>query len=198
MKVIIKIAGTICLMLLLMAEDCSNSEALQEKSVSEERNRLTNHFQSDFLTEQELFSYQLAAKQKILDLKEYLNILCDTSIQLPFREKAGEMVRNIFISDTLQLNILDSDILTVHDFIKNALSGKLETKPVICDSVWVKKMFYPYSPEMYYSCLVESGTSNSINSHVCNKNIDAWITKQKKVFDTDTLKIWELHLGRIY
>ncbi len=209
MKCIIKIIGILLLFMFLIAEKCSdqNGNADQETLINNFRKEIKSQFDADFLSESTLIEHEKAAIQKLTDFVEYLRILADSSLQQPFREKAGEMIRTLFISDTINVRIISGHNLQDHEFsvgqlVQSGLTNKLFISGMVYDSVRITRNFSRTGPDSYSAVLnfierKDNGLDSGVSGTSIHRKIQTQINKEYKIFASDTVSVWVLHLGEI-
>ncbi len=206
----LKISIIILALFTAYAPSCGDEEAVtkrEEEALNETRNEIRDEFETDYLTETSLFAYETTAKQKLSDLAEYLQIMTDTSLDMSFRVKAGELIKNTFQSENETLRCVDKNgrpvkELKVHLLIRKGLKNKLPQQTYTFDSIGIFEPLHRIDNTTYFGVLrfsqnfTDSATSGqTVNS--IRRNADFWVKKEDKVFGTDTLKIWNVRLGDI-
>ena len=132
-----KISAIMFALIILCAPSCEDEQemAKHEEAVLEAtKNDIRSEFETDYLTESALFAYETAAKQKLSDFADYLHIMIDTSLDMSFRVKASEMLKNIFQSENVRLRLAlfendpdkELDILHINEI---GLNNELSTLP---------------------------------------------------------------------
>jgi hypothetical protein len=209
MKRIFQIAAIPLIILLFTAEQCGEAgeNQRQENILSFRKNEIRSNFESGILSDSSLFEYEKAAKQKLGDLADYLRILTDTSMQKPFREKAAEMIRNTYISDSVDIELFFEPgkpvlKMKIGSLIREGLENQLPLYDCNIESIKVVKPFLRVQEESYSTTLSfiqvpvkyhynnESGQSGSFNMAVL-------ISKEIKIFGSDSLSIWKMHFGNM-
>ncbi len=209
MKRFFKIVIIPLIMLFLTAERCNETteKARQDMLLNYQKEEIRLKFGSDFLDESSLFAYETAAKQKLTDFADLFRILVDTSLQLTFREKAGEMILSSFHSDSIRVKLafdpvdISNDI-SIKNLVRSGLNNRLLQSRFIIDSVRVEEPFRRINEESYKATLNFSQKSEKNSNHlnsgfVIQKNIEVVINKADKIFGPDTLSVWTLYLGKI-
>jgi hypothetical protein len=209
MKSTFKIVGILLLLMFLKAEKCSeqNENAVQEKLINNMKKEIKSQFDADFLSEASLVEHEKAAKQKLADFADYLQILADSALKQPYREKAGEMIRGLFISDTVLVRIVSSHEMKDHEFsvrqlVQSGLNNELFISRIVYDSVQINQHFSHTGPNSYSAILSfmerkENNQDGTISGAAFSRKIMAQINKEYKIFAPDTLSVWVLHLGEI-
>jgi hypothetical protein len=208
MKGTLKIVGILLLFMFSKAEKCSdgNENTDPESQISNMKREIKSQFDTDSLGKSSLLEYEKAAKLKLTDFVDYLSILADSSLQLPHREKAGEMIRSLFISDSVPVKIISGHDRKDHEFsvgqlVECGLNNELFISRMVYDSVHIDHHFSSSGPDSYSAILSfavkTTDTRDSVISGTTTREVSALITKEYKVFAPDTLSVWVLHLGEI-
>ncbi|MCX6268957.1 MAG: hypothetical protein NTW16_16655 [Bacteroidetes bacterium] len=160
-------------------DDQTQSDATREETrMTVIKDSVRSAFTAETLSEASLQAFEFAAMNKLSDLGDYQAIVSDTSVALPFREKAREMIRGLFISEEVSF----------------PLTG-IET-----DSIWVQQGLQfaghsSYCGKLGYSCNPARQIPSNKPDRVTNKGtIDFSVIKHEKVFGTDSLLVW---LGKL-
>lgn len=198
------------MLLLLGAPSCVDEEELtrqEQQALNEVRSNIRNEFETEYLTESALYAYETTAKQKLTDLVDYLQVLTDTSMDISFRQKAGQMILNMFKSENekvhLILNISKPSIeLKVHQFIKKGLENKLPFLSYSIDSLQIYEPLHridnnTYSGVLWFSQNFSTHTTSKQTTPPVKRFSDFYVIKDAKVFGTDSLNIWNVRLGEI-
>ncbi|MDP1623294.1 MAG: hypothetical protein Q8M08_13255 [Bacteroidales bacterium] len=207
----IKIFTLIVLYFLACGKSCDNRErheAYNEKTrVKTETDSLRSVFGTDTLSDADLRAYEQTAGMKLSDLFDYLRILTDTNAAGPFREKAREMIRALFISEDQVFLLMDLDKKERYKIsVKQLLSGKDFLSvfgTIIYDSIRVEQELEKADDVIYtgkLSCLFipeESKSANGRKQSPADLMVDFLLTKHIKIFGADTLMIWEVFLGKM-
>ena len=133
MNKLIQILTFILMLLIIGAPSCMDEEemARQEQAALEEvREDIRNEFETEYLTEASLYAYETTAKQKLTDLFDYIQIMTDTSLDMSFRIKASEMIRNTFLSENVTVAVTGenkdaSNEQKVSHLVRKGLKNKL-------------------------------------------------------------------------
>jgi hypothetical protein len=208
MKQLIKLTVILLLFLILKAESCTDGNEMtsQEKFVDQRIKQLKSLFQADYLSEADLVEFEKSAKQKLSDFTDYLKILTDSSLQQPFREKAGEMIRSIFVSDSIRIKIyvsLGNNLeLSILQLVQDGLNNKIPAVRINFESLKTDQPFLRDDQDHYSAILsAMQSTTEPVGEHSIKisigRKIDAHINKENKIIGNDTLLVWVLHLGKI-
>jgi len=206
----LKITVIILSLFTTYAPSCGDEQAnaiREEAILSTTKNEIRSEFETDYLTETSLFAYETTAKQKLSDLAEYLQIMTDTSLDMSFRVKSGDMIKNTFLSENEILQCVEQDEEPVKELkicllIKKGLENKLPHQTYTFDSIGIYKPLHridntTYSGVLRFSQNFTDAASPEQIINSLRRNADFWVIKKDKVFGTDTLKIWNVRLGDI-
>jgi len=206
----IKILAVILILFVIYAPSCvdERANALREEAIlTGTKNDIRTEFEIDYLNETSLFAYETTAKQKLSDLVDYLHIMTDTSLDMSFRAKAGEMIISTFQSENVTIQLAGQDTesikkLKVQHLIKKGLKNKLPNQPFSFDSINIYEPIHRINNTTYSGVLKfsQNFTDPSNPEQIIKstrRNADFWVVKEDKVFGTDSLKIWITRLGDI-
>lgn len=210
MNTVYKISAIILIVLVVSAPSCVDEKEiamLEEVSMNAEKDEIRMEFEKEYLTETELYAFEITAKQKLSDFADYFNIMTDTSLDLSFRGKAGEMIKNTFQSDNSNLELfgLDKDQvkgLEVGVLIKKGMKNKLPHLNFSFDSMVINKPLHrinntTYSGILSFSQNFSNPSTPEQTIKSIKRNIDFYVVKENKLFGTDSLNIWNVRLGEI-
>jgi len=186
MKRFINILPLLVLYLLLSSKSCDENEpgnALSEKNeAAHARDSITSVFESAELSQPELRAFEVTARLKLYDLADYLKLLGDSLAGEAFRQKAGEMARNLFIPGKTPPSGLSG---MVFDSIK--VLKKLER---LNDSLYSGQLSFTVN-------LADSDAGRRSSSRAGYRTVNIFALKQEKVFGKDTIRVWNVLLGDI-
>lgn len=210
MNTFLKILTIILILLVVYAPSCVDEHEIarqEDVRLNAEKDKIRMEFEKEYLTESELYAYETTAKQKLSDFADYYHIMTDTSLDLSFREKAGEMIKSTFQSDNdnLQLFSLDKDLvkgLEVRNLIKTGMKNKLPHLSFSFDSIVIHEPLRRINNKTYFGVLnfSQNFTNRSIREQTVKsikRNIDFYVSKEDKVFGKESLKVWNVRLGEI-
>jgi hypothetical protein len=208
MNKILKILALINVILLLCAPSCGDEQEManrEDTALIESRENIREEFETDYLTESSLSAYEVAAKQKLSDFVDYLRIITDTAIDVAFRQQAAEMIRGIFISDgVLVQKITDENIkeLKVSQLITDGLENKLAIPLFSMDSIRIQEPLHrtgsvAYSGTIRFSQNITYPSMPEEIQGSINRFAEIYLTKESKIFGSDTLHVWSVRLGDI-
>ena len=197
----IKIAISIIVPFIICAPSCKDEHALsshEEAILNETRNEIRAEFETEYLTEASLLAYEKTAKQKLSDFVDYIHIVTDTSLDLSFRAKAAEMIKNNFLSENITIQLAPQiedtfNELNVHRFVKNGLENKLLLPHFTIDSIVVHESLHLVGDSCYFGTLrflqnFPSPSRPGQMSNMVSKAADIYLIKEDKVFGKFTYK----------
>jgi len=205
-----QIPALILLYLLSTAKSCDHGERTDETRDRERIGRLQDSiresFQADTLSMISLQAFEATAKNRLSDFSDYLSVVHDTSISGAFRQKAGEMIRGIFISENSTLQFTGSGFpgrkeVSVKQLLSDGKELPFTPGPVPGDSIRVIQALRRSSDSVYtgklrFFCLPFAKNHEESRKFTPSYGtIDFLVTKHPKRFGKDTLSIWEVFLG---
>jgi len=203
---ILKISFLLIALSILCAPSCNDEQEAnnrEEEILNSAKNDIKKEFESDYLDEAALFAHEAAAIQKLIDFSDYVKVLADTSLELSFREKAGEMIANSFQSKNILISLnQDTESPQNEITIQLLITSGLENKPIIppfhFDSLRIQEPLKRMGNSTYEGKItcIQSFTQSSPAEKV-TRTIDIFVSKKDKVFGPDTLKVWNTFLGEI-
>jgi hypothetical protein len=151
---------------------------------------------------------EIQAKQKLADFCDYLNLYTDASLDSAFRNQARRMIRELFVSDTVQINtFLASKTggrnLPLNDFLLSLANPAYPSLILFIDSVTTVSSLHRADEISYRGLIVfqrslgfrtASDPSLGDNESMAAEMI---AVKATKVIGSDTLQVWEVFLGDI-
>ena len=206
----LKISIIILVLFIIYAPSCVDEQAIahrEEAALNETRNEIRAEFETNYLSDTSLFAYETTAKQKLSDFADYLHILTDSSLDVSFRAKAGEMINSSFLSENVVLQLAQqkdgsAGENNVHLLIKNGLENRLSLSLFSFDSIVFDEPLHRDGNISYTGTLTFSqnftlpGQPKQILNSV-SRSADVYLIMKDKVFGADTLKIWSVQLGEI-
>lgn len=186
--------------------DDSSHLAWQEKQAEMAIDSIRLEFGAGYLSEEARFAAEKSAITKLKDLEGYLEIFSDISLDTLFREKAGEMIRHMFVSGDNKLsfgpvkkNKMQS--VTLGEFMEEGLGDDIFQTEVSFDSIRVQEPLQKSSEEAYsgklaaFQTVIIHFSADSFISIAIPVTVDFISSKQVKIIGQDTLKVWEVKLG---
>jgi hypothetical protein len=203
---------TACLMFLLLSSESCNSNrqensAVHDAELTRDMENLKTEFESDVLTEKSLNAYEIKAKQKLVDLSDYLNLYTVKSVDGTFKTQARQMIQDLFVSDRISINGLllnnpgKKDIL-ISDFL--ALKFDYSLINLKFDSIQIYKPLQRINDNNYFGSLrflrylQAEKSRESLTAEPIKMDVDITVSKVRKAFGNDTLQVWNLYLGNIH
>lgn len=206
----LKISSLILGLFVICAPNCTDEQgnanredALLEQSKSDIR----TEFETDYLTEASLFAFEATAKQRLTDFADYFNIVADTSLEMQFRTKAGELIKSCFVSENVILRLTEKNEqnkdLDVGLLIRLSLENKLLLPLFSIDSIIVFEPLHRTGKSIYTGKLAfVQNFPDAVQPDRKEKRLpritEMRIQKEIKLFGTDTLRIWNVRLGEIW
>jgi len=193
------------------ARTCNESEEATEVQKEEYTMNLMNSvkhvFTSDSLSDHLLRAYEITATEKLTDFADYIKIISDTTLDLRFRQHAAELVRDLFISDEIDLsgwsksypepglNILEhllsySLYEGVLFWIKPININIIKPFTSINDSTFTGNLSF------INKCVPLSSRDTSEIESV-ELVIDIYLVKKVRSFGKDQISVWNVYLGDI-
>lgn len=204
-------AGVILFVYMLFgALSCNDHEqgsaGRKQKALDSAMDSLRESFGSDHLSAASLEAFEVSASQKLSDFADYLRILGDTTLNPSFKEKAKEMVRDLFLSENVSFRLVKGvkakeEVLTLKQLLSAGVDQIVLSSNLIFDSVKVRQHFQRADDTTYTGLLNftlrYTGASSSGKEITCitGNVIDIFIIKRKKIFGNDTLNVWKVYLG---
>ena len=185
MRRTVKIFALILLYFLACGKSCDNEEKFdvrqEQAKVKAETDSLRMVFGTDTLSASSLLAYMETAKQKFYDFNDYLHIVADTSGARPFRDKAREMIRGLFIAGAEPTKMIS---------------------PFGLDSVGLKEAFQRINDSVYEGHLVFSFRTLQRPDKIVNSShetctITVFLVKRDKNFGKGKLRVWNVFLGKM-
>ncbi len=197
-------------LIVIYAHSCAGedeSAVNDEKKITVEIDSISAEFQHNTLSAKSLIAFEANASQKLLDFSDYYNTLSDTGIDSAFKMKTAEMIRGLFVSDTVTHHVY-SDLqhsdskITLNHLLQSAIDGKSLVDKFLIDSIWIDKPFIKTKKQSYQTILYFRQKhivfdTLTLPSNVEQKEMDVFVQRQNKIFGQDTLKIWGVRLGEI-
>jgi hypothetical protein len=211
MKKGVKIVVLTLVYLLLCGKSCQDDREIflrQENEVAAAKVDIRNEFEADYLDEEARFAAEVKATQKLLDFADYFSIYSDISIDSTFREKAGEMIQDIFISDDIlisfpPLEMKNVPLLTLDKLLKRHWSKEILSFDISYDSLKIIDPLHRTGHEKYtsrlmgYQNIISYTSTDTLSTDFIPVKVDIFATRQEKRFGQDTLKVWVVNLGNI-
>lgn len=199
----------IMIYLVCTARTCNEDEETiagrEEKYIMNLKDSVKHVFMSDSLTEQILRAYEVTAAQRLNDFADYLRIISDTALDLRFRKHAAELVKELFVSDEIELSgwsksYPEPGINLLDNLISYSLSKGVSfwnqpmqinfVKPFtsINDSTFTGDLSFNYKS----ISLSGQDTSEIVTGRLV---VDIYLMKKTKSFGKDRFAVWDVYLG---
>jgi len=184
MRRTVKIFALILLYFLACGKSCDNGEQFDARREQHRITALSDSlrmvFASDTLSANSLTAYMESAKQKFLDYVDYMKIVNDSAAAEPFRSKAEEMIRSLFLP--------------------GEEPGK-ENQPVNVDSVYRNEAFQRINDSVYGGSLSYSFKNLQFADKGVKKSsgkgmIEVYLLKSDKNFGKGKFRVWNVYLGK--
>ncbi|MCU0369788.1 MAG: hypothetical protein MUC31_00075 [Bacteroidales bacterium] len=186
--------------------DDSEREDWQQKRVTEAKDTIRSEFETGHLSEEACFAAEVKAIQDVNDLADYVEIYSDRSLNILFRQKAAEMIREMFISEDASLSFGKTKnhkmkSVTLDEFLRTGFGDDSKKAQVIFDSIRVQKPLQKYDGSTYsgelasYQTIILHPLADNIISSSNQVTIHFISSKQVKIIGQDTLKVWEVKIG---
>lgn len=197
--------------ILLCGKSCvDDSERIkwQEREAIAAKDSIRDEFETGYLSEEARMAAEITAMQKLKDLADYLKIFSDGSMDPVFREKAGDMIRELFISGDIRLSFGQTGDkkrkgLTVDEFLSRGFGGQVVSAEIIFNDIRVTDHFERnhqdnYSGKMHCIQTLRLYTlTDSILTHPRSVSVEIFSSMTSKVFGSDTLSVWNVFLGQM-
>jgi hypothetical protein len=197
-------------LLLFSSKSCETPENNKEDETTLEStmDSINKTFLAENLSDQTLQAFEMKAEQKLTDFGDYLQIYSDKSLDEAFRTHVRQMIRELFISDSVRINIRitkdkNEKDLTINEFLGILSSGDDHSIRIFFDSIEVNNPLQRTGVIKYAGSLkfiqryeVSPSINPAITGSVCRK-VDIFAVKGGKQFGGDTLQIWQVYLGSI-
>lgn len=165
-------------------------------------------FATDYLTETSRIAFEEKAKQKLIDFTDYFTMYSDKSLETLFRDKAGEMMLDLFdqsetilefkleeTGDRMQMNpeeLMENLQMTDHDILL-----------MTSDSVRTYRALERINESTYkgilsyLQCIEGITDKDTILIDVTTMQCDFYVLKVKKNLGMESKKIWQVFLGNM-
>lgn len=210
MNKLVKLLISAMVLASIYAPSCSDQDsgsADDESRLNQSIDSISETFGSSILDDWEFDVFERKAKQKLADFADYLNVLSDTTIDMVFREKSGELIRKMFISKDVVLHLSrpqETDGVDYHpdQLVSAGLSNKLDFYSCALDSVSMNHPFkkinsFEYITKFNFDLNARKGKSNSIPTFTRIKNIQVFLLNETKVIGNHRISTWNVKLGDI-
>jgi hypothetical protein len=183
------------------------SEMQKEEYTTNLRNSVKHVFTSDSLSDNLLRAYEITATEKLTDFADYIKIISDTTLDLRFRQHAAELVRDLFISDEIDLSGWSKSYPEPGlNILEHLLSYSLSESVLF----WIKPInINIIKPFTSINDSTFTGNLSFINKCVPHSSrdtseiesgelvIDIYLVKKLRSFGKDQISVWDVYLGDI-
>jgi hypothetical protein len=169
------------------------------------KDSIENVFMSDSFPDQLLKAYEITAAEKLYDFADYLKIISDTTLDFIFRQQAAELVRDLFISDEIELRTwsnvypvagLNTLELLLTRSLAEGMTCWIQPVQINVSTPFVRENDSTFTGilSFYQNCISFNNpdTSENISEMLF---IDMYILKRIKSFGTEQIRVWEVYLG---
>jgi hypothetical protein len=165
-------------------------------------------FETDYLTETARIAFEGKAKQKLIDFSDYFIMYSDKALETLFRDKAGEMILDLFdrSETTLEFKLKDSEDrirLNPEVLMEKLRASDYDVLLMIPDSVRTYRALErinesTYSGVLSYLQSIEGITDkDTILIDVTTMQCDFYVMKIRKNIGMESKKIWQVFLGNM-
>jgi hypothetical protein len=211
MRRLINILILISLYLVFGSRSCVDDSAhteWQKKEAEAAKDSIRVELESDYLSEEARYAAEIKAIQELNDLADYVEIYSDKSLDSHFREKAGEMIRDQFVSEDAGLSFgpvrkEKMQQVAVGEFLGKGFGPDIFKVKVNFDSLHVLEPLQKSAEEIYsgklsaYQTFILHSTNSETFSDSVPITINFFSSRQIKVISQDTLMVWEVSLGNL-
>jgi hypothetical protein len=201
----------IILYLVCSARTCNEDEDIiakrEEQDIMNLVDSVKHVFMSDSLSDILLKAYEITATEKLNDFADYMKIISDTSLDLRFRQHASGLVRNLFISDEIELPNLgkaypEKDIKTLEQLLSYSSSEGIPywIRPIQID---INKPFRFLNDSTFKGSLsfkylrLSTISQDTLDISSGKIFIEIYLMKKTRSFGKEQLRVWEVYLGGI-
>jgi len=186
----------------------AHREAMKKAQIKKEKQEIRDQFGSDRLSEETLIAFEEKARQKLIDLSDYLNIYFDDSMDESFRDLARLLIAELFINDSIHISKLLLQTKAMKSVsLKRFLNKRIATdyQPVyfVFDSILISNPLHRTRYGIYEGSitfnrqLIQLAIQGSPPPNDVRLEVDLISQKVPKVFGSDTIHTWCLFLGEV-
>jgi hypothetical protein len=205
----VKILILIFLYLLFSSRSCDDDpaeQAWQQHQAELVKDSIRAEFQTEDLPEPSLRAAEMNAMRKLSDLADYVEIFSDVSMDPIFRDKAEDMIRDMFISedDRLSFGPVKKEKMkqvTVKEFLEEGFGPDIIKTEIHFDTLRVVEPLQKTGEEIYSGKLATNQIiiayheSDSLITPALPITVEFISSRKHKIIGRDTLQVWELKLG---
>lgn len=199
-----KIWFGVFLLVLFSAGTCSdgNVESSKMDKKPDMYREMENEFVNDELSVETLSAFEKRAIQKLKDVEDFISIYSDSSLSMPFRMQAKQMIEGNFINKEAALEFYRNMEIkedTVNRFL--FFSGNIGKYKVEINKITVSNRLQKVSPANYsgeIQFLQKVTEPDSVNNGPANyfqRKIEIQAIRTEKKFGNSPKIVWEVFLG---
>lgn len=202
MNRILQIIAGFALLMILGAPSCVNEEEqniLEESRLQREIDEIYSEAESMVLSDSLLLCYSIIAKEKMMDIFDYMALMSDTSLDQNIRFKAAQILKQNFLSGEVQIQFAENDSRaeSLDFYIKKILLGQTPLSPFAEGPILINQVLQASPNGSYRGSLIFDPTKSEANPSTHHITADFYLIKEEKIFGSDTLNIWEIRFGNI-
>ena len=206
MNQIFKIAASLMLLVLLTAEDCSDSsyETTRVDKLSVMFSEIEDDFVNDELTQETLSAFEKRAGQKLYDIVDYMNIYSDTSLYIQFRKQAKQMIQKNFnttydeLKFYITLGLVEDSLNAVIYYSENLKAFKTSISSSSITEHLQLNSISEYSGQIEFTQeVVFENSTGIIETNTFQRQLQILSLKTSKVFGDKTEEVWEVYFGML-
>lgn len=207
MSKILKIAVSIVIIFVIAAPSCEEeNKVTEEQEFSDMRKEILGDFSSDYLTRDEQFAHEQKAIQMLYEVHDYRKLISDTALDMDFRETIGRLLLQSYVQHATTGMSYHGEATDFEDsrkpvFIEQDVNGYLDNSTEYAvhavDDVHVETHLHLTAKNEYSGRLAY--TRSTIGSHnqvyAATSSTAFYVLKETKVFNNDTISVWQVKLG---
>ncbi|HBE42037.1 MAG TPA: hypothetical protein DDW27_12685 [Bacteroidales bacterium] len=197
--------------LVCTARTCNeNEEAVairEERFTMNLKDSIKDVFMSDTIDDKLLRAYEVSAVQKLNDFADYLRIISDTTLDMKFRQHAAELVKGLFVTDEIELNIrsnicyesgLNSMELLLAHSLSEGISCLINPLQITVSKPFVSENDSAFTGNLsFINRYVPPVSRDTSGTESLRLIIDIYLVKRLRSFGEDQLEVWDVYLGDI-
>jgi hypothetical protein len=180
----------------------------EEQLLSVSKDSIKQAFEVETPDDKLLRAFETIAKQKLIDLTDYLKIASDSSLDTIFRNQAIEMAGDLFIDSRTSSGKSDNAYLLTKLRTLNKLTGKdlfsempctFDTGQIILKRPLAFKNDSTFTGRLSYSQKCNPSNNTDLpETPVEIVSVDFYALKVVKSFGKEQFHLWEVYLGDIF
>ncbi|MEI7661011.1 MAG: hypothetical protein WCK34_02375 [Bacteroidota bacterium] len=210
MRRFIKLSAIVLVYFIACGKSCNGPGEDNAKREMDQARRakdsIASVFSSDSLSQESLRAFELTALYKLSDFSDYLQIIGDSSTGPAFRTKTGEMIRDLFLSENVRFRFAvpgcgEIKELSLEELLQTGLSVQPAGQKMVFDSASVLKKLQmdndtTCSGRLAFCLRYGNPLLPGQKGNRCaGRSIDIFAVKCRKIFGSDTLRVWKVFLG---